>query len=1000
MIERIEDFKVAIIGGGQRCKALLQAFYDELSTTPPPVILGVADSWEHAAGMQYAREKGIFTTTDYRELLEIEDLELLLELTSDDNLKKTVKKLKPPGVLFVDHHEARAILDHLRIRTQKDAILQEIRTGQGGSQRAADLLQGFYRFVADITRAADAYDRETRQRLAASEEIMAQIIDGSTIATFVINQDHIVTHWNRACERLTGHMAQDLVGTDLHWKPFRSEKRPIMADLILDGINEEQLWRLYGGTWEKSALIEGGYEAEEYFPHVGPEGSWLFFTAVPIKTPDGTVVGAIETIQDRTRQKQAETEREHKNKELALKVEELIASQKVMSQIINGSTIPTFVIDKEHVITHWNKALESLTGYQAQEMIGTNRQWAPFYGDERPSMADVILDQVEEVQIERLYGSKWRKSLLIQGGYEAELFFPHMGESGKWCWFTAAPIKTAEGEVVGAIETIWDKTEERKAQKEQEQHTRELATFCTVYATLSSSLTLEDRIKAAIEEVANIFTIDGICIFILRPDGHFHLKYSHGYSDNLCYNNRISSPESMITRVAAAAQTAVFKELPSVDNSEMELLRQAGYVSLAYLPILDKNKRALGVIRAASNKARHFDTNDIRALELIANRIGVAIENALLQEDIRRRANFQARLIGSSSDGIVATNDKWQVVIFNSAAEQIFGYARSEVVGIKDARTFYPPGVVQAFEAVLAQGPQSGRLPWHETTISSKTDEIIPVRFSGAILREKHKMMGTVAFFHDLREIKRLEKELLSAERLAAIGQTVAGMAHCVKNILHGLKGGSYMVNLGIEKNNSEKLKSGWDMVLRNIGRTSELVQDLLTYSKEREPELEPCLPNEIAADVCALMQEVAQESNVAIVTQFSPAIGEVVLDPRSLHRCLLNLVSNAIDACRYDEDGNKAHRVVVSTDLEEQAFISFGIQDNGVGMTEEVRAQLFSSFFSTKGAKGTGLGLLVTRKLIEENDGVIEVDSEPGKGTTFRIKLPLKRSNGVKGNR
>ncbi len=372
---------------------------------------------------------------------------------------------------------------------------------------------------------------QTRQRLVASEEVTAQIIDGSTIPTFVIDKKHIVTHWNKACERLTGHRAQDIVGTDLHWRPFRSKKRPILADLILDGISEEQLWRLYGGKWEKSPLIEGGYEAEEFFSHLGPEGTWLFFTAVPIKTPDGDIVGAIETLQDRTKLKQAETEREHKNKELASKVEELVANQKIMSQIINGSTIPTFVIDKGHTITHWNKALERLTGYSGQEMIGTNRQHAPFYENERPSMADLILDQVDDAQIERLYGAKWRKSALIEDGYEAELFFPHMGENGKWCWFTAAPIKTREGEVFGAIETIWDKTEEHKAQKEQEQHTKELAAFCTIYATLSGSLSLRDRIKAAIQEVASIFAIDGICIFTSRPDGKFHLKYSHGYSD-------------------------------------------------------------------------------------------------------------------------------------------------------------------------------------------------------------------------------------------------------------------------------------------------------------------------------------------------------------------------------------------------------------------------------------------------------------------------------------
>jgi signal transduction histidine kinase len=214
-------------------------------------------------------------------------------------------------------------------------------------------------------------------------------------------------------------------------------------------------------------------------------------------------------------------------------------------------------------------------------------------------------------------------------------------------------------------------------------------------------------------------------------------------------------------------------------------------------------------------------------------------------------------------------------------------------------------------------------------------------------------------------------------------------MAHCVKNILHGLKGGSYMVNVGIEKDNSAKLKSGWQMVQRNIGRTSELVQDLLSYSKEREPEFEPCRPNEIAAEVGELMQAVANENDVVLETELSPDIGEVVLDPRSLHRCLLNLVSNAIDACRDDEDQTKNHRVVVATYREDPGLICFSVQDNGMGMTDEVRSKLFASFFSTKGSKGTGLGLLVTRKLVEEHNGTIDVESLPGQGTTFTVRLP-----------
>jgi PAS domain S-box-containing protein len=990
MIERIEDYRIGIIGGGRRCKALLQAIFSEPDPIARPEVLAVADTDPNAVGLLYAKEKGIFTTTDFRELFAIEDIELIFELTPDDNLKGVIQDLKPVWVLLVDHYAARALLDKLQIKAKMNEIRQKLSSEQTQTDRAQQLLEDFYRFVLTINESANEYAGQTREDLLASEAILSQIVNGSTIATFVIDRDHKVIHWNRACERLTGLTARLVLGTDHHWKPFRTEKRPTMADLILDGVDDEELWRLYASRWERSDLIEGGYESEEFFPHLGSEGTWLFFSAAPIKGPDGTVIGAIETLQDRTKQKQAEAERERKNKQLAAKVAELHDSKQAMSQIINGSTIPTFVIDQTHQITHWNKALERLTGYVASDMIGTDQQWMPFYGEQRPSMADVILNQIGESQLQRLYGSKWRQSALIEGGWEAEAFFPNLGGSGKWIWFTAAPIKTPVGEVIGAIETLWDKTEERLAAKEQERHTQELATFCSIYASLSGPLNLQDRIKEAIREAVNIFHLDGFCIFLLRSDGQFHLKHSCGYSDTLCFHNRIADEDSLLVQMAKDSQTTVYNTMPHRSDKETTLLREAGLSSLAYFPLFNRKKETYAVIRAASKQENHFGSNEIRALELISNRIGVAIENSILEEDIRRRVNFQARLIGSSNDGIVATDDKWRIMIFNPMAESIFGVTKEEVIGHMDLRELYPQEIVKAIEALSTTGAATDSLPWQETTLINAQNEMIPVRFCGSLLKEKHKMMGTVAFFQDLREIKRLERELLGAERLAAIGQTVAGMAHCVKNILHGFKGGSYILNTGIEKGNPEKLKAGWEMVQRNIGRTSALVQDLLSYSKEREPEPEPCQLNQIVTDVCELMQAMAEEHAVEINKQLDPNIGEVVLDPRSLHRSLMNLVSNAIDACRDDDAPGKDHVVTVTSAMEGDGWIKFSVQDNGSGMTDDVKDKLFSSFFSTKGAQGTGLGLLVTRKLVEEHHGSISVDSQWGQGTTFTIRLPL----------
>jgi signal transduction histidine kinase len=182
-------------------------------------------------------------------------------------------------------------------------------------------------------------------------------------------------------------------------------------------------------------------------------------------------------------------------------------------------------------------------------------------------------------------------------------------------------------------------------------------------------------------------------------------------------------------------------------------------------------------------------------------------------------------------------------------------------------------------------------------------------------------------------------------------------------------------------------------MIKRNIGRTSSLVMNLLSYSREREPEYEACLPNQIADDVAALVEDKARENNVELVRDFDDAIGEVLMDPNSVHEVLLNLMSNAVDACLFDEDTSKNFRVALKSTLEKDNVIQFEISDNGLGMDEAVVKRLFTSFFSTKGHRGTGLGLMVTRKLIEEHNGSIGVNSKPGKGTTFTVRIPYRMS-------
>jgi len=176
----------------------------------------------------------------------------------------------------------------------------------------------------------------------------------------------------------------------------------------------------------------------------------------------------------------------------------------------------------------------------------------------------------------------------------------------------------------------------------------------------------------------------------------------------------------------------------------------------------------------------------------------------------------------------------------------------------------------------------------------------------------------------------------------------------------------------------------------------SGLVQDLLSYAKERPPQYEETDPSLLAEEVCALYDLRAEEKGIIIERQFDSQSGaefKTYLDQRGIHTCLSNLIANAIDACEQDHK-KVEHRIVVRTGLDAEGNLSFQVSDNGIGMTDEVKNKVFSGFFSTKGSRGTGLGLLVTSKIVMEHGGEILFDSEAGKGTHFVIKLPRQRAS------
>lgn len=237
-------------------------------------------------------------------------------------------------------------------------------------------------------------------------------------------------------------------------------------------------------------------------------------------------------------------------------------------------------------------------------------------------------------------------------------------------------------------------------------------------------------------------------------------------------------------------------------------------------------------------------------------------------------------------------------------------------------------------------------------------------------------------------EETRYHQALVQAERLAAVGQTIAALSHHIKNILQGLRSGSDLLKMGLTGDDREMLQRGWRIVEKNQGKIYDLVLDMLSYSKDREPVIEPTSVNQLIDDVVELTRGRAKELGLQIQLRLDKNLPAVPADPEGLHRAVLNVVGNAIDAVS-DRDNPQ---VGIQTALESDGqWVRIVVVDNGVGIPDEKAEEIFRPFVSSKGARGTGLGLPVSRKILREHGGDIVVQSQAGKGSKFILRLPMR---------
>jgi len=624
--------------------------------------------------------------------------------------------------------------------------------------------------------------------------------------------------------------------------------------------------------------------------------------------------------------------------------ETLRESEERLSQIIQGSSIPTFVIDNKHIITHWNKACENLTGIPASEVIGTNKQWMAFYPEERAVMADLIVNDLPEEEITKYYGDRYQKSTVIEGACEAEDFFPHLGEKGKWLFFTAAPLIDVQGRILGAIETLHDITERKQAEHELNQRIKELlCLYSIVEIAETPGLTLDELYQ----EVVKL------------------LPLSWQYPEVACARITINGKEF---------QTEYYRQTVWKQSSDIKVSgAKTGVVEVNYLA--ERPEAGEGP----------FSKEERLLINTVAEQLGKITERKQVEEKIKQAAEEWRTTFDSIADLLSIQDKDFRLTRVNKALADTFKMKPAELIG----KTCYE--VVHGTDGPMPNCPHVKTLE----TERSATEEFFEPRLgiylevtTSPIFNDMGEVVASVHVARDITERKQMQQQLILTDRLASIGELASGIAHELNNPLTSVIG---FAQLLLDKDIPDDIKEDVRIISSEAQRAAGVVKNLLTFARKHAPVKQLVNVNEVIEKVLELRAYEQKVSNIRPDTRFAAELPEVMADYFQLQQVFLNIVINAEHFMI--EAHNKGNLTIVTERVNNMVRISF--MDDGPGVPPENLRHLFDPFFTTKEVgDGTGLGLSICHGIIAEHGGRIYVESEQGKGATFTVELPVSTND------
>ncbi len=685
----------------------------------------------------------------------------------------------------------------------------------------------------------------------------------------------------------------------------------------------------------------------------------------------------IEELKEKIRQleKSAGVYQKIKNENDTLK-KELLSVQNLLANVVDGNPIPTFILDKNHKVVHWNQTFEKISGIKAADIIGTDNQWQAFYDVKRPVMADLIIDGVDEETFWSHYkdNSEYttlQKSTLKEGAYESQDFFRGFGEAGMWLFATACPLTDERGEVIGAIETFQDVTRLINAQKESRKN--------------------EEKYRALFENA-------GDALFLMDYDrlidcNALSLKLFNCSHEDILGNSIFD-----------------FFPIHQTDGRKSREVFQKK-INQAYG---GENQRFFW--KFSGLFAKEFDANvTLSRVEISGRFVLQAVirditTHVKAEKELSRLRNYLSNIINSMPSMLIGIDKKGRITLWNAKAEQSVGLKVLEAAGRNIEKVM--PGLFDMMEKI-------------KTAIKNKTvleERKIPNENGGIISYENltvypllgEDMEGAVIRIDDVTDQVQIEEMMIQSEKMLSVGSLAAGMAHELNNPLAGMMQNAQVMisrlsgHMPANEKIAEQLGVSLDVIReymekREIIHLAELINDsgkraakiirnMLSFARKSESKKKAYRLSEIldkTIEIAGSDYDLITNydfKQIEIIRKYDAGVPAVSCDESKIQQVFWNILKNGAEAMQEKKGPAKFYlRIYQSNDM-----VNVEIEDNGPGMDKHIRKRLFEPFFTTKGKeKGTGLGLAVSYFIVvKDHGGKINIESDKGLGTKFIIQL------------